>query len=134
MAVLQSRTDPKIVSQHYRMLELSSRIESASPHQLVGLLYEELLRALDLASVAALKGTEIAGSSHVTKALSILIALEASLDMEKGGDLARTLARIYRACSQGLNDAARTSDSEKLADIRQAISGIAYAWQALAAD
>lgn len=128
---MQPQADPKIASQHYRMLELTSRIESASPHGLVGLLYEELLRALDLAiAAAALKKA----SGHASKALSIIVALEASLDIEKGGDLAVTLARIYRACSQGLNEAARNADPQKLREIREAISNIAYAWQALAVD
>ena len=128
---MQPRTDPKMVSQHYRMLELTSRIESASPHGLVGLLYEELLRALDLAIAAAALNK---ASGHASKALSIIVALEGSLDVQKGGDLAVSLARIYRACSHGLSEAARTGNTQKLQEIRDAISNIAYAWQALAGD
>jgi flagellar secretion chaperone FliS len=131
---MQPRFHPAIASQHYRMLELKSRIESASPHGLVGLLYEELLRALDLAVVSAAKGRAISGSSHIAKALAIIVALEGSLDLEKGGDLALMLARVYRACSQGLNEAVRSGDTDTLSEIRNAISDIAYAWQAMASD
>ncbi len=131
---MQPRFHPAIASQHYRMLELKSRIESASPHGLVGLLYEELLRALDLAVVSAAKGREISGRSHIAKALAIIVALEGSLDLEKGGDLALTLARVYRGCNKGLNEAVRSGDTDTLSEIRSAISDIAYAWQALTSD
>jgi flagellar secretion chaperone FliS len=129
---MQPRVHPAIVGQHYRSLELKSRVESASPHGLVSLLYEELLRSLDLASASLGKGRTALGSSHAAKAQSIIIALEGSIDFEKGGDLAMTLARVYRACRKGLNDALASNDQLKLAEVREAVSNIAYAWQSLA--
>jgi flagellar secretion chaperone FliS len=128
---MQPKTRPAIAGQHYRMLELTSRVESASPHGLVGLLYEELLRALDLAVASANAGKLLSGNIHVTRALTIIVALEGSLDMEKGGDLAMTLARIYRACRQGIYEASRNDDANTISEVRGAISDIAYAWQAL---
>ena len=128
---MQTRTHPAIASQHYRMLELKSRVESAGPHGLVGLLYEELIRSLDLAIFSARKGQSIAGNSHTSKAVSIIVALEGSLDFEAGGDLASTLARIYAACRKGLNDATKNDDVQKLTDVRAAISNIFDAWQSL---
>lgn len=130
----EPRAHPGIIAQHYRMLELQSRVESASPHGLVGILYEELLRSLDLAIASVARGKALSGSGHITKALSIIVALDGSLDLEKGGALATTLARIYRSCRQGLNEAVKTGNAEKLQEIREAISDIAYAWQALAAN
>jgi flagellar secretion chaperone FliS len=131
---MQPRTHPAIASQHYRMLELKSRVESASPHGLVGLLYEELLRSLDLAVASVGKGMPLAGNSHAVRAQSIIIALEGSIDFGRGGDLATTLARIYLACRTGLNEASATEDINKLSEVREAISNIAYAWQALVRD
>jgi flagellar secretion chaperone FliS len=128
---MQPRTHPAIASQHYRMLELKSRVESASPHGLVGLLYEELIRSLDLAIHSVKKGQNLSGNSHVAKAVSIIVALEGSIDFDAGGDLASTLARVYAACRRGLNDAAKDNDEKKLAEVRDAISDIYYAWQAL---
>ena len=128
---MQPRTHPAIASQHYRMLELKSRVESASPHGLVGLLYEELIRSLDLAIHSVKKGHNLSGNSHVAKAVSIIVALEGSIDFVAGGDLASTLARVYAACRRGLNDAAKDNDEKKLAEVRDAISDIYYAWQAL---
>ncbi len=129
---MQPKTHPAIASQHYRMLDLQSRVASASRHGLVGLLYEELLRSLDLIIAKQANGQVIAGSTDLVKALSIIVALEGSLDFEKGGELARTLVRIYRSAARTLNDAARNDEISKIKDVRSAISDIAYAWQALA--
>jgi flagellar secretion chaperone FliS len=129
---MPERPHPAIATQHYRMLELASRVENASPHGLVTLLYEELLQSLDLAVARARNGGVLIGSPSVAKALSILVALEASLDAERGGDLATTLARIYRSAARTINEAARNGSADRLNEVRTAMSDIAYAWAALA--
>lgn len=127
-----ARTHPAIANQHYRTLELQSRVASASPHGLVSILYEELIRALDLIILAHSRGNPISGSKQHGKALSILIALETSIDFPNGGDLAPVLQRIYRSAMRALNAAARSNDISDVKDVREAISDIAYAWNALA--
>lgn len=130
--MMQRRAHPAIASQHYRTLELKSRVESSDAHALVGLLYEELIRALDLIVVRGKQGGDLAGNGAITKAQSILVALEGSLDFDKGGDLAVTLARVYRSARAELSVSTKAGDMEKLKEIRTAISDIAYAWQTLA--
>jgi flagellar secretion chaperone FliS len=129
---MRPKIPPTIASQHYRMLELQSRVATAGPHGLVALLYEELLQSLDLIIAFALRGKAIAGNAHLSKALSIITALEGSLDFANGGDLAPVLNRIYRAARRGLNEAAHDNDTEKIRSVHKAISDIAYAWQAMA--
>ena len=126
------RTHPAFANQHYRDMELQSRVASASPHGLVSLLYEELLRTLDLLAATAKRGSAISGNPHHAKALSIVIALESSIDFANGGDPASVLRRIYRSAVHRLNEAARTNDVARIAELRDAISEIAYAWAALA--
>ena len=129
---MHPRTNPAIANQHYRNMELQSRVASASPHGLVSLLYEELLQSLDLLVVQFSRGKPISGNPHHSKALSILIALESSIDFAKGGDLAGILQRIYRSAVHTLNNAASANDVDHVNDVRSAISEIAYAWAALA--
>lgn len=126
------RTHPAAANQQYRNLELQSRVASASPHGLVSILYEELLRALDLLSASLNRGNTISGNPHHGKALSIIIALESSIDFANGGDLANILQRIYRSSVRTLNDAARANDASGVTEVRSAISDISYAWNALA--
>lgn len=116
---------------YYRNLELTSRVGEASPHALVALLYEELLRSLDIIISIASSDTIQPNNTHLAKAQSILVALEGSLDFDNGGELAPVLARIYRSARRELGDAITGSNPEKLAELREAISTIAYAWAAL---
>jgi flagellar protein FliS len=110
------RTHPAFANQHYRDMELQSRVASASPHGLVSLLYEELLRTLDLLAATAKRGSAISGNPHHAKALSIVIALESSIDFANGGDPASVLRRIYRSAVHRLNEAARTNDVARIAE------------------
>ena len=129
--MLQSRFTAASASRHYRQLELASRVAEASPHALVALLYEELLNALGTMIVLANGQVPLAGNVHSTKACSILVALEASLDFDNGGELAPVLAKVYRAAGRELGDAVTNNDGAKLPELRAAISDIAYAWNAL---
>ncbi len=128
---MSAHPHPAIVNQHYRNMELQSRVASASPHGLVNLLYEELLRSLDLLMVTVKRGQPISGNLHHAKALSIFIALESSIDFTNGGDLAHVLQRIYRSAVRTLNDAAQANDISRITELRAAVSEIAYAWAAL---
>lgn len=130
---MQSRFTTASASRHYRQLDLASRVGEASPHALVALLYEELLNSLDAMIVLANSQMPLTGSVHSTKARSILVALEASLDFDNGGELAPVLAKVYRAAGRELGDAVTNNDGAKLPPLRAAISDIVYAWTALTA-
>jgi flagellar secretion chaperone FliS len=116
----------------YRMLELAGRVEAAGPHGLVAILYEELLRSLDVMMVALKR--EQAGSQTLdaTRATSILIALQASLDRENGGIVAASLGDVYSAMLMRLRRISADRDVAKLADLRESVKSIADAWNALA--
>lgn len=130
---MKPQIHPAIASQHYRMLELQSRISSASPHRLVGILYGELLQSLDIIIAMHGQGKIIAGNTHLAKSLTIIVALEASLDFDNGGNLASMLNRTYRSAARRLNEAAGEDDIGKIEEVRVSIGDIAYAWQALSA-
>ena len=113
----------------YQVLDLSSRMEGASPHRLVAILYEELQNALDSAIRARENGQDVAANSQMARAKSILAALEAGLDFDRGGDLATTLCGVYRAMQRQLATAGQ--DVEKLAEVRAGVANIAQSWRAL---
>ena len=127
-----ARNNRTVANQHYRNIELQSRVASASPHGLVSLLYEEMLRSLDLLVVTVGRGAPISGNAHHVKALSIIIALESSIDFNSGGDLAGILQRIYRSAARSLNHAAQANDINDITEVRSAMREFAYAWSALA--
>ena len=112
----------------YQALSIASRIESASPHELVTILYEELLRALEVARAALSQGRSDAARSARERSASILVALDASLDLERGGEPARSLAQIYRAMQKELTRAVQDGDAAKLETLRQGVADLHSVW------
>lgn len=115
----------------YQVLDLSSRMEGASPHRLVSILYEELQNALDSAIRAREASQDVAANTQMARAKSILAALEAGLDFDRGGDLARTLCGVYRAMQRQLANSAQEPD--KLAEVRSGVASMAESWRSLVA-
>jgi flagellar secretion chaperone FliS len=91
---------PNFAGHHYHQVNAASRVAGASPYQLVTILFEDVLAALQSADLAAAQGRTAMLNDQRYRALSILIALEASLDFRAGGDLAVSLARVYREASR----------------------------------
>lgn len=127
---MYNRPSPMNARSRYQSLDLVSRMEGASPHTLVSILYEELERALDIASHAISSGQSTTANSQIARAQSILVALESGLDFERGGDLAQTLGVVYRAMLRQL--AKSGHDVAKIAEVRSGIAEMAQSWRALA--
>ena len=121
--------NPLRARNRYQVLDLSSRMEGASPHRLVAILYEELENALDTAIRAREREQEVAANTQMARARSILAALEAGLDFDRGGTLATTLCGVYRAMQRQL--ATATHDVEKWREVRAGVADMAQAWRSL---
>jgi flagellar secretion chaperone FliS len=112
----------------YRQVDLVSRTGGADAHGLVDLLYVEAIRALTGAAFAAEQGDYRTKSDRVTRATAILFALENGLDFERGGDVSRTLATLYRGLRTQVLDAAIGSDPAPFRQVAGDLKEIADAW------
>jgi flagellar protein FliS len=115
----------------YRSVDLVSQIEGASPHRLVQIMFDELLKALDALTVAVRRRDLSQRAQRQSRALAILNGLETSLDFEKGGEIAASLASIYRQARRALIDACRVDDGAAIERVRQQLGEIAGAWAAI---
>jgi flagellar protein FliS len=116
----------------YKAVDTASRVEGASPHDLVVILFDELLLRLDAAIRHAQRGESVPMIQARARASAIVIALEESLDFEKGGELALALARIYREASRRINEAMSVDRVDLLISARQMLAEIAEAWRTIA--
>jgi flagellar secretion chaperone FliS len=116
----------------YQRVDVTSRIEGASPHQLVAILYDELLKALDAFAVAMGKADFTQRGERQARVLRLLSGLETSLDFDQGGDIAVGLARVYREARRLVMAAARDNDPAKVAQARDMLGEIAGAWAEIA--
>lgn len=116
----------------YREIDVNTRVEGASPHRLVAILYEELLGAIATMGQAIRVGDIARRGESQSKALAIVGGLEAGLDFEKGGDIAHMLMTIYAEVKRLLIRAARDENQETSDAARKLVGEIATAWNAIA--
>ena len=116
----------------YQSIDLTSRIEGASPHGLVAILFDELLKSLDAMAAAARRKDFNQRGAKQSRSLSILLALEGSLDFENGGEIAQSLLAIYREARRLIIAGGKDNDPEPLARAREMLDQISSAWGALA--
>lgn len=112
----------------YAAVDTDSRVEGATPHQLVRILFDELLLAIDAAALALRGGERQKMMDKQTRALTILHALETSLDHNRGGDVALSLATIYRESRKRILEGSAAGNSEPMMAARSFIAEIADAW------
>ena len=107
-------------------------VEGASRHRLVEILFTELLASLDRALLGIKVEDRAAQSAGVTKAQVIVYSLNASLDFERGGSVAHSLAELYEWARQQLIATNRDKPTERLTAVRAAMSEISEAWSSIA--
>ena len=113
----------------YQRVDVASRVEGATPHQLVVILYDELLKALDAMSAAMARGDYIQRGERQARALRLISGLETSLDYEQGGEIAIGLAKIYREARRLTIAAGRENEVKLLERARDMLAEVAQAWE-----
>lgn len=120
------RADP---AQTYRRIDVAGRTATADGPALVQLLYEELVAALRAAAWACEHGRQAQKSERVQRATAILFALDAGLDFASGGEVSRTLARLYAGARGTIVRAAIGQDPAPFRDTAATLEEIAGAWR-----
>lgn len=115
----------------YQTVDVESQIEGASPHRLIGILFEELMKAIDIMLAAQRAGNRAKTIDKQARASNILLALETSLDFRNGGDIAINLARVYRESRRLIQQGGRTNEPSMVETARGYMSEIVEAWDAI---
>lgn len=108
----------------YRRLETDTR----SPLELVVMLYDGALSRLGEASDAATRGDVRSRGTAVSKALAIILSLQDSLNMERGGEVALGLDRLYTYAGQRLLDVGLQQDVAAIDEVRGLLRTVRDAW------
>lgn len=113
----------------YQTVDLESQIEGATPHKLIGIMFEELMKSIEIMSAAQRSGNRAKTIDKQARASNILIALETSLDFRNGGEIAVNLAKLYREARRLVMLAGRNNDPQPLELARSYLSGVVEAWE-----
>ncbi len=118
-------------------------IKTASQGKLVVMLYQGAIRELSAANDCfsldattrqeTIKPPLIEGfGKHILKAQEIIGELQVSLDMEKGGEIAKNLMSLYVYFNQELSAASITKDKKKLTFVLDMMRQLSSAWETAA--
>ena len=103
---------------------------SASPHQLIVMLFDGAHVALTKARWATKNGDIATKGSALSKAIEIIErGLRAGLDADRGGEIAANLDSLYDYMTRTLIKANRTSDAGLIEHVDELLDDIGTAWK-----
>ncbi len=107
---------------------LATQVTTTSQGQILLLLYESAMKNLRQAQEKIEERDYAAKGILISKALDIISELSSSLNVEKGGDLARNLHNLYFYCSSRLLKANLTMDVTVIDEVMRILDGIRSAY------
>ena len=107
--------------------------QSASPMQLVVMLYDGALRFLSEARAAQTTG-DLPRRAHALRRVTAIVAeCHSTLDLERGGAVAADLDRLYSYISTRLLDVTVHRDATALEEVHKLMTTLRQAWAEAAA-
>lgn len=112
----------------YQSVDLESKVATASPHILVSMLLEGVLKKIALAKGAASRGDIAQRGMCISGAINIVDSLRASLDTSLGGEIASNLEALYTYMECRLVEANRKADTDIMTEVSELIYEIKTGW------
>ena len=115
-----------------------TNVNTASQGRLVVLLYEGIIKQLTLAETYIEEDGKIKPKNIekfgicIQKSQAIITELQVSLDMEKGGDIARNLMSLYVFFNEELLAANINHNKEKIEFVLKMVKDLADSWRQIA--
>lgn len=120
-------------AQDYARAYRANSILTASPGQLVLMLFDGALKSLSIARAACddpaqdPRRFEII-NAQLVKAQKIIAELQGTLNLEAGGDFARTMYRLYDYYDRRLVEANMKKQSAPIAEVERLLGEVRAAW------
>ena len=116
----------------YTKVGIETGVDSASPHQLIVMLFDGALSALNTGLMHMKSGAIAEKGQAISKSILIIESgLRASLDKEAGGEIAAGLDALYEYMGHRLLKANLNNDPEALEEVQRLLSGLRDAWNAI---
>lgn len=116
----------------YARVGLETGILAASPHKLVTMLFQGAHLALSSALVHMKNGQIAAKGEAISKAVAIINSgLQASLDIEAGGELAQQLNALYEYMNRRLLQANLHNEPRYIEEVVRLLGELSEAWSAI---
>jgi flagellar secretion chaperone FliS len=106
----------------------NNQVTTASPEQLLIMLYDGAIRFVRQAAEAMAAGERMRKLESISKALGIVAELANTLDHEVGGEIAENLDALYHFMIRELTQANLKNDAEKLNVVEDLLCGLRETW------
>lgn len=114
----------------YARVGVESNVLSASPHQLIMMLFDGAQTSLRTAKIHMENGQMAEKGAAISKVLDIVNnGLLAALDREQGGEVAENLAALYEYVNTLLLQANLQNDAARLEEAEGLLESIGSAWR-----
>lgn len=116
----------------YLSADLERQVATATPHQLVLIMFSGLMDELVRAK-SHIHAKRYEQKAHsINRCIDILNALSSALDLEQGGELAKSLASLYDYAVRCLYEASHQLSIEKIAEVEALLAEIESGWREMA--
>lgn len=115
----------------YRKVGVQSGVTDADPHQLISMLLEGALDRIAGARGAMERKESARQGELIGGAISIVDTMRASLDYEKGGEIAANLGSLYDYMERRLLEASSKTDLVPLEEVSTLLKNIKSGWDGI---
>ncbi|MDD0843870.1 flagellar export chaperone FliS [Pseudomonas sp. Gutcm_11s] len=115
----------------YQTVNTHAQVSDASPHRLIQMLMEGGLSRLAQAKGAMLHGQQAGKGELISKAIGIIGGLRESLDLQKGGEVAANLDRLYEYMVSRLLEANISNDAALIDEVAELLRNVKSGWDAI---
>ena len=112
----------------YKQVGTRVHADSADPHQLIVMLFDGALERIAIAKGAMARNEIEVKGQKIGRAIAIIDGLKASLDKEKGGEIAENLNDLYSYMQRRLFEANAGNNQEVLDEVTDLLREIRQAW------
>ncbi|ADL11807.1 flagellar export chaperone FliS [Acetohalobium arabaticum] len=107
----------------------NTQVETASQEKLLLMLYDGAIKFLKQAIKGVEENDYEAANNYLVRTQDIIHELMATLDMEKGGEIARNLESLYDYMNRRLIEANVNKDIEPMEEVRDMLAELRETWQ-----
>ncbi len=112
----------------YQSVDLRATTATASPKELITMLFDGALKAMATAKGAIERKDIQERTTQLNKANNIILGLRDFLDQEKGGEIAANLDALYDYMIRTLLQANRNNDADKVQEVIGLMLEIKSGW------
>ena len=115
----------------YSQVNIQTQVTEADPHKLIQMLLEGALTRLSAAKLFIEQNQHEAKNERIANVVDIVSTLQESLDLERGGDIAKNLEQLYDYIVRRLWDANRLNDQEIINEVMSLLLEVKAGWEGI---